>query len=316
MKLTIFMLSIVAVSALTTLRRRGSNEENPATKVVNLLKEMKTTAEAEAKEDDEVYGKMRCWCETNDKEKTEAIKVAEGRIEALTATIETGTARAGELATAIDGLKDEMAADVDARDQAAAIRQKEKEDFEVELQNYKDALAALNQAIDILAKFYASKGEAAASLAQQGANSEVAPRAVAPGVFDNVYESKGGKGVIEMISTVRTEFEHGKKDLEDAEAKAAEDYNKVKAEYQKTLSDLVGKLNLLITQRITSINARDQFSEDKTQEQAEVASAQKYLLQLQTSCQTLLNKYTERVAMRTEEKAAIKKAIKVLEEES
>merc|ERR1719454_973027 len=131
-------------------------------------------------------------------------------------------------------------ADMDVLDrnfeEATAFRASEKAAFEKELEDYVEALAALNQAIDILAKFYASKGEAAASLAQQGANSEVAPRAVAP-------------GVIEMISTVRTEFEHGKKDLEDAEAKAAEDYNKVKAEYQKTLSDLVGKLNLLITQR-------------------------------------------------------------------
>merc|ERR1719191_2220726 len=49
---------------------------------------MKTTAEAEAKEDEEIYGKMACWCTTNDKEKTEAIEIAEKRIEALTGTIE------------------------------------------------------------------------------------------------------------------------------------------------------------------------------------------------------------------------------------
>ena len=45
-----------------------------------------------------------CWCTTNDKEKTEAIKVAEQRIEALSATVESGTARAGEVATMISGL--------------------------------------------------------------------------------------------------------------------------------------------------------------------------------------------------------------------
>merc|ERR1719160_1913910 len=42
---------------------------------------------------------------------------------------------------------------------ATAIRAAEKTKFEEELQNYKDALDALNQAIDILSKFYASKGK-------------------------------------------------------------------------------------------------------------------------------------------------------------
>merc|ERR550514_835584 len=104
------------------------------------------------------------------------------------------------------------------------IREKEKEDFEVELQNYKDALAALNQAIDILAKFYAKKK----GFIQTG----LAPRAIAPGVFDNVYQQKGGTGVIEMIAQVRKEYEQGKADLEKAEAQAIADYNKYKAEYQ------------------------------------------------------------------------------------
>merc|ERR1719487_308622 len=126
MKLAFFSLTLVVADALTMLSRRGAQEGvNPVTKVVKLLEEMKATAEAEAKEDEEIYGKMDCWCTTNDKEKTEAIKVAEQRIESLTATIETGTARAAELTTAIAGLKDEMAADQDALDQASAIRAKE-----------------------------------------------------------------------------------------------------------------------------------------------------------------------------------------------
>merc|ERR1719160_1677010 len=109
---------------------------------------------------------------------------------------------------------------------------------------------------------------------QEDAASDVAPRTVAPGVFDNVYQSKGGKGVIEMISTVRSEFEHGMKDLQAAEEKAVSDYEKAKADYQKTLSDLVGKLNMLLTQRMTSRNSRDQFTEDRTEEQTDLKAAQ------------------------------------------
>merc|ERR1719321_1906275 len=87
---------------------------------------------------------------------------------------------------------------------ATQIRKEEKEKFEEELQNYKDALDALNQAIDILSKFYAKKE----GFIQEG----VAPRAIAPGVFDSAYQMKGGAGVIEMIATVRKEYEAGKSD--------------------------------------------------------------------------------------------------------
>merc|ERR1719473_1094096 len=40
--------------------------------------------EKEAAEDEEIYDKMACWCETNDKAKTKSIAEAEARIGELT----------------------------------------------------------------------------------------------------------------------------------------------------------------------------------------------------------------------------------------
>merc|ERR1719326_2263470 len=42
----------------------------------------------EADQDEEIYDKMACWCETNDKEKTKAIADAERNIDLLTTGIE------------------------------------------------------------------------------------------------------------------------------------------------------------------------------------------------------------------------------------
>merc|ERR1719217_1372714 len=53
---------------------------------------MQKQLEQEAEEDEEIYEKMACWCETNDKEKTKAIADAEARIEDLTSAIESLTA--------------------------------------------------------------------------------------------------------------------------------------------------------------------------------------------------------------------------------
>merc|ERR1719337_76051 len=68
-----------------------SAKEYLVTKVVNLLKDMQKQLEKEAEEDEVIYEKMVCWCNTNDKEKTKSIKEAEVRIDDLTHSIEEGT---------------------------------------------------------------------------------------------------------------------------------------------------------------------------------------------------------------------------------
>merc|ERR1719389_745987 len=76
-----------------------SAKEYPVTKVINLLKDMKAQLEKEAEEDEEIYDKLACWCETNDKEKTKAIADAEAHIQDLTSTIEELSATSARLNT-------------------------------------------------------------------------------------------------------------------------------------------------------------------------------------------------------------------------
>lgn len=161
------LFSLTVADALTLTRRGAQDGVNPVTKVIKLLEEMKATAEAEAKEDEEVYGKMDCWCTTNDREKTEAIKVAEGRIESLTAAIETGAARSAELATQISGLKDEIADDQDALDQATAIREKEKDDFDAQDKDLSESSGLLKEALAVLEKVQLLQHKAPAAMRSQ-----------------------------------------------------------------------------------------------------------------------------------------------------
>merc|ERR1711904_645872 len=100
-------------------------KNRPVSKVITLLKDMLKQLEKEAEEDEEIYDKMACWCETNDKEKTKAIKDAEARISDLTTRIEELTASSAQLTTQIANLKKEVAKNQQALDQATAIRQKQ-----------------------------------------------------------------------------------------------------------------------------------------------------------------------------------------------
>merc|ERR1719162_278049 len=63
-------------------------KNRPVSKVITLLKDMLKQLEVDAEEDDKIYDKMACWCETNDKSKTKAIADAEAHISDLTAKIE------------------------------------------------------------------------------------------------------------------------------------------------------------------------------------------------------------------------------------
>jgi len=104
-------------------------KNRPVSKVITLLKDMMKQLEKEAEEDEEIYDKIACWCETNDKEKTKAIADAEARIADLTSKIEELTANSARLGTEIKNLEKEVAANQAALDQATAIRQKQLAEF-------------------------------------------------------------------------------------------------------------------------------------------------------------------------------------------
>merc|ERR1719355_530357 len=127
-------------------------KNRPVTKVINLLKDMLAQLEAEAEEDEEIYDKMACWCETNDKEKTKSIADAEARISDLTTKIEELTANSARLNTEIKNLEKEVAENQAALDKATALRQKQLAEFNEEEKDALEAISALKAAVTVLSK--------------------------------------------------------------------------------------------------------------------------------------------------------------------
>merc|ERR1719163_255081 len=62
--------------------------DKPTVRVVKLLRDMAADLDADAKHDGELYDKLACWCETNDKDKTKAIADAKNAVALLTASVE------------------------------------------------------------------------------------------------------------------------------------------------------------------------------------------------------------------------------------
>merc|ERR1719460_1784844 len=127
-------------------------KNRPVSKVITLLKDMLKQLEKEAEEDEEIYDKMACWCETNDKEKTKSIADAESRISDLTTKIEELTANSARLNTEIKNLEKEVAENQAALDKATAIRQKQLAEFNEEEKDLLESISALKSAVTVLSK--------------------------------------------------------------------------------------------------------------------------------------------------------------------
>merc|ERR1719498_345315 len=121
--------------------------ETPIQRVVRLLTEMKTQLEKEAEQDQELYYKMVCWCETNEKEKTKAIADADAKDTDLVAEIEERSARHGVLSTEITQTKKEIGEDGEALAEALKMREDEQAEFMSEEKEMIQAITNLKNAI-------------------------------------------------------------------------------------------------------------------------------------------------------------------------
>ncbi|CAK0796256.1 unnamed protein product [Prorocentrum cordatum] len=116
-------------SAETRGKDLDQSSQSPVQRVVKLLRDMKAELEGEASKESEMYDKMVCWCETGEKDKTAAIAAAEVKISDLEASIQSMSAKFGEVSTNIAALKNQIAKDTEMLKEATAIREREASEF-------------------------------------------------------------------------------------------------------------------------------------------------------------------------------------------
>jgi len=132
----------------------ASSGPSPVQRVVALLKKMKGELEKEAENESEMYDKMVCWCESNEKEKTASIAAAEAKDLDLTSEVESRGARFGELSTEISKTKSQIASDNEALEQATKIQEKSVSSFRGEEQDLVQAIRNLKNAIAVLSRHH------------------------------------------------------------------------------------------------------------------------------------------------------------------
>ena len=337
------LLLFVAAEA-TALRASfdndASNAKNrPVTKVVNLIKDMQAQLQKEAEEDEEVYEKLACWCETNDKEKTASIEEAESRITALTSAIEEGTATSSKLNTEIKNLEKEIAKNQEALDKATAMRKKELAEFNGEEKDVLQSIGALKSAIIALSKhheFIQASSETVINIAAMlqwqfhkhadmlkevlthSQRKAVTAFVQAPGdyfdaepTFKQSYAPQSGQifGILkQMKETFETNLSASQKEEMQAQA-AYEDLKAAKEAEIKAGTELKDTK----TQELADTDEKlAQSKQDLEDTRNSLSADQKFLMNLKETCQMTDQEWEERQKSRAEEIKAVSEALAIL----
>merc|ERR1719468_1031742 len=297
--------------------------------------------EKEAEEDEEIYDKMACWCETNDKEKTKSIADAEAKIEDLTTKIEEYTAASARLGTEIKNLESEGAKNQEALDKATAIREKQLAEFNAEEKDTLESISSLKAAVTVLSKH---QGGAFLQLPQshilgvaailqhelqkhadllQGIITPSQKRAVAAFIqspqdyfdakptFKQSYAPQSGEifGILtQMLETFEANLSQSQKE-EMANQKAYEDLKAAKEEEIAAGQEQIEKK----TAELADTDEKNaQAKEDIEDTKKSLSADEEFLMMLKEKCSMTDKEWEERQKTRQLEMEAVSKALAVL----
>merc|ERR1719398_231522 len=312
----------------------------PVTKVVNLIKDMQAQLQKEAEEDEEVYEKLACWCETNDKEKTAAIEEAEARITALTSAIEEGTATSSRLNTEIKNLEAEIAKNQESLDKATAMRQEELAEFNAEEKDVLQSIGALKSAIIVLSKHHeflqTMPSEQLINIAsmiqwQFRQHKDMVNKIVSPSqrkavtafiqapsdffdaepTFKQSYAPQSG-AIFGILKQMKESFETNLSNSQKEEMEAQKAYEDLKAAKEAEIKAGT-ELKDTKTQELADTDAKlAQDKQDLEGTRDSLAADQKFLMNLKETCQNTDAEYEERVKARQEEIKGCSEALAIL----
>jgi len=349
------MTKQVAVAVCTVLvlalGAQGSNvdiHKNVATdrvitQVVKLLQDMLTNSKTEGDEERVAYAKYKCYCDTNEAEKTEEIEKLTQVIGLLESKIEALQASTGILSEEVAKLDADIAANKEATKLAIALREKENAAFVAFSEDMTEAIASMKQAIEVLADVGADqtlekaaqghtqymagfKGGSLLKL-QTTIKKALMASTYASGVLDNkkrarvesflqapftgTYSAQSGE-VVGILKDMRDTFERNLNAARLKEAAAQEAHEK----FLKAMGEALSAMEESYEAKQSELSANDNSLSDKREKLDNAmkakAAAEEFLEQLLEMCAAKAKEYDERTMMRASEQAAIAEAIAIL----
>jgi len=316
-------------------------KNRPVTKVITLLKDMAKQLEKEQEEDEEIYEKMACWCETNDKEKTQAIADAEAKIDQLTSRIEELTATSAELSTEIKNLEQERAANQESLDKATALRQKQLAEFNGEEKDLLESIQALKAAITVLSKHHGGSllqaargsvlGVAATLQHEMDIHGHLLRGVLTPSerrkidafiqqpedyfdaspTFKQSYAPQSGE-IFGILRQMKDTFESNLSDAQKEELANAKAYEELKAAKEAEIAAGTAQIETKTAELADTDLKNAQAKQDIEDTKNSLSADEQFLMMLKEKCAMTDKEWEERQKTRQMEMEAVSKALAVL----
>jgi len=140
------IFSFLALASLAAASDSGS----PVEKVVELIQGVLDRTIADGEAEQQIYDKYACWCETTAKRKASAITQAQVDMRRLGQQILSLKGKIATLTSEIEELTADIAQNEKDQALATSLRSKENADYEADSAERKQAIAAMQGAIEIL----------------------------------------------------------------------------------------------------------------------------------------------------------------------
>lgn len=301
----------------------------------------------ELEDDKAVHEMLACWCDDNEKEKSQAIEAAEVEIQQLEAAIGEAVAKLQQLKTQRKDTMDEMYQDQKALGEANSLRMKENQAFHDDEVNLKGAIQACAQAITVLEKHHTDfaqvksvarllqKAQVVDLISRSGGDSRLGVPVLKeflhtvlmqtsqvgadssflaiPG-FQS-YAPQSGQ-IFGILKQMHEDFSDDLNELQEAEAKAVEEYNLLKAAKEQQIES-AKKLVIELDAEIADIqerHAEEMQQLEDTKEQ--LALDKEFIANLEKKCSTTDEEFQQRVKDRLAEIAAVEDTIKILNDDA
>merc|ERR1719182_362158 len=303
----------------------------PVSKVIKLLHDMKAELEADAANDQSVYDKLVCWCETNEKDKTTATGTANKQIDGLLSDIERLTAKGAQLKAEIAQAEKEKAANEKALKEATAVREKESSEFNSDEKDMLQSLQALKNAVFVLSKHHESflqlpvtklsevRTAAKHALKRAGMllpSQQKALHALVqqPNANAGSYTPASSQ-IFGILKQMKEEFESNLSTEQKTEQQAVEDFTALKKAKEYEIDASAAQIKQKTQDAADAANKLAESKENLESTREALGADKQFLEELKLRCQQTDKDFELRTKARADEIAAVSEAIAILSDD-
>eukprot|EP00747_Dinoflagellata_sp_TGD_P132508 gnl/TRDRNA2_/TRDRNA2_175088_c0_seq2.p1 gnl/TRDRNA2_/TRDRNA2_175088_c0~~gnl/TRDRNA2_/TRDRNA2_175088_c0_seq2.p1 ORF type:complete len:755 (+),score=311.28 gnl/TRDRNA2_/TRDRNA2_175088_c0_seq2:113-2377(+) len=343
MMVTAVLLALVAMTGSATAKRTDVDGGDTIGKVVDMLKEMLDKSKDDGVEEREVFAKFKCYCDKNKKEKTETVEDNTKEIVVLDAKINELQGDNGVLSSACAKLDAHIAENEEGRKESESMRKKAHDNFVAEETDLTTAIGQMNEAIDTLAevgadqtsaeaaadheKFMAGwKDKDSASLQQIKASVKQAliaaktfltskqqqvVQSFVQAPFTGSYSAQSGE-VVGILKNMRDTFKSNlasARTQEEAQSKAFDKFMETKKKAYDEMKESFDDKQEKMASNSGDLEVKKESFASLTEEKAD---AEAFLAKLIPMCKEKQQEYEERKMLRSNEEAAVAKAMSIL----